>query len=661
MLEGFRFFAPRGELGEFNPEELQRRTSYSGQEKRAEDVSKYDSGFVYFNANTVNLDREKAAQQHDSQIEGLLLETANLNTKGRAQEHLEREADRQLALMLWQRGREFGFRLFDPLAALRNHSDLLLESKTDHQCSSETCHFFNLRRGVLFPDLYTRSILSVLGREKRPSRMVELEGLHFETMESSGLIYICKLTGAVHICNGECDAISVDITDECRGRFCVISGIFKGNLYDEMPSGRNVSISRQRIDSINAGHKRMMEVMAYRSYARAFDADRMDGDEEDDNPGEVEYANVPIEVVHEEKQIDEREKRAAEEENAPAAETDEVVETKQSTLINQDLVNEEEDGSREVNEEDKEFVEESSSDEENDGKKKKRKKRGPYNLDDLMVGAPAVTATAEMPRGSGEVVPKTIGNAFEMPSDPDARTEHFLKNPEQRQIDLMKLLGSLLDYQSHSEVWDIQLQQEGKRAQDQLLSYRRKHKYHQMTVSAQYVFLAAHVATYTAPMPVPRTPLLLPPYAALINKAWDMIVHSPYVRDYNKPRLIPNMTSTTLGLLYRMAQGPVIWDCSLSTLDLPVIPAGLEQLNLRNFKIEVIPHGGRLGVYLLPLEQLIYLNLKKKKKTQGFRCFNDCMVSTVDRLRQELFAGLKVDPYQAVLRYTSACVKLKCG
>lgn len=633
MLEGFRFFAPRvGELGDYNPEELQLEPSNFQANK-----------FVYFNANTEELNQAKVVQQHEQDLQQLLEEQAELASKvhGRERlerEKLEREADRQLALMLWKKGREFGFKLLDPLSALRNHCDILLDKEIDHECSSEKCNIFHLASRTRFPDLYTRSI--------RPGNMpidpdgFELEGLHFESLESSGKIYVCWNTGSVHICDRECAAISVDITDETRGYFCVISGQFKHNISDDMPSGRGVKISRHRIEAINAGHKRLLELHSFSSYATpAGDL----GYDDDDDPGpDLEYANAPQHVVQEECRIDRLVGAAEEKERIVEAESDEVV-SKRASLLEQALepVEEEE----EEEEDDRHPSEEEEEDDE------KAKKTNPD-------GTPVLPG---IPKGSGDIELTKIGGSELLPGDPDSRTAHFLKNPEQRQHDLMKLLGSLLEFQSHTEVWNIQLQQESKRAQDQLSSYRRKNKYRQMTVTEQYVFLAAHVATYTAPMPVPRDPLILLPYSGLILKAWDMMARSPYVRDYTKPRLIPNLTSMSLGLLYNMAQGPLIWDCSLSIEELRQIPRGLEDLPLRNLKVEVIPYGARLKIHLLPLEQLVYLNLNKKKKTQGLRCFIDCLASTVERLRQDLVTNLQSDPYEAVLSYANACDKLKCG
>jgi hypothetical protein len=652
MLEGFRFFATGEDVDSLranNPNRCDNNNSNSAvaAEKR----------FVYYNANAEELVREKMARQHEIDTQNLLQEHANAQADSRYQENLETESKQQLALMLWQKARQFGLRLMSPLSASRNHTDVLLDEDPEHQCSSEFCRFFHLKKGTLFPDLSTAMVTQPRTlRKPSTEKLMELCGMYFEPLVSSGLIYVCWSTGAVHICDQDCSARSVDITDETSGYFCVISGAYKSPILDDMPTGRNIQISRRRIESINKGHLEVLVSRAYRPQ-HGHQGHNDDADEDDEQP-DLEYTAVPAEVASEERLRDKKEEEA--EERTKPAETNNETEELASSKVKLDAILVEEENEEEEEEQEHpedEEIEDGSEDEEKDmmfGKKKKDEI--PQDTTDSSGGPPIPKGSAELELGKVKT-----SNAFELPSDPDARTAHFLKNMEQRQLELTKLVESLLEFQSRLHVWEIQLRQEAERAQSQLQSFRHKHKYRQMTLSEQHIFLTAHVATYTPPMPEPDEPASLKPYCNLITRVWEMMAHSPYVRDYNKQRLIPNLASTALGILYNMTQGPVIEDCSLSVRELPRIPPGLESLDVRNLKIEVIPHGANLGRFLLPLEQLSYLDLKKKKKTQGLRCFKDCLTSTVDLYRRELIEGLKSNPREAVIRYVNACDKLTFG
>lgn len=651
-MEGFRFFASGDELDPIG-----------GSGSNYYTASSSDKPSVYYNANAEELAQERLVRQHEIDTQALLQEHTDAHTDERYEQQLESEARSQLALMLWQKSRDFGFRFGSPLSAMKNHIDVLLDQDLEHECSGQVCRFFHIPKGTLFPDLNTAA-----SHRAAKSKQVELAGFFFETLESTGLVYICWSTGEVHICDRMCTALTVDILDETSGYFCAISGVHRSAILDDMPTGRNVTISRHRIELINKGHKTMLEkidshvrLLDIRAYnPRSRDQGHADEADEDDG-GEFEYAAVPAYVAAEERVLDEREQKAEETAAELVAETEELS-SKKATI--EAVLDENAPTDDDADEEpDKAAEEEEAADSDDEDTPedmmfgRKKKVLNPQQL--------AEKRGLLMPRGSGDVelagaAPKS-SNAFELPNDPDARTAHFLKNLEQRQFDLTKLVESLLEFRSRHMVWEIQLSQESARAQSQLQSYRHKHKYRQMTLSEQHIFLAAHVATYTPPMPDPEEPASLQPYCMLIMRVWEMMARSPYVRDYNKQRLIPNLASTALGVLYNMTQGPVIEDCSLSVRDLPHIPPGLEDLGVRNLKVEVVPHGENLGRYLLPLEQLVFLDLKKKKKTQGLRCFKDCLTSTVDLYRRELADGLRTDPRAAVIRYANACDKLKFG
>lgn len=647
--------------------------------------------FVYYNANRETLQQEKIDRQTEQDIQALIRLNSEQQGQQRYEAAIEWETQRLRALLLWLSAQEFGLRLYDPLSA-QKHADLLFQPRANHQCTSTQCMLFSVPKGQLFPNLYRR--LEPGEPVASTSSTLQLGGLRFGTITSSGLIFICRHTGQVHVCDGDCKTSTVDLEDESRGHFCAISGQLKAQIMSDLPVGRNIRISRARVDKLNSGHKAMMLLSVYTGDLGY--ADEGAGDDTPDDLADGEYTSAPSYVQRTEREEAERERKRMDQELEsdyvnPANEEQEIAAAANDGDANaaeeeiEELDPEADNELPDIREADEieELLDSQSSDDASEDLMGANV-QDPYLEVEKKKKAAAATAAVQsnssapelsIPRGSSD---KIIGpqqqqqqhapsvaqklTAFELPNDPDARTQHFLKNPEQRRTDILSLLDRLLSFQSQHSVWLMQLGQEAGRAVQQLTSYRRRHKHLQMPVSLQYVFLVAHATTYTAPRPVLRDPLPLQPYCDIITRAWNMIANSPYIRKYNKPRLIPNLVSTVLGLMYNMAQGPVIWDCSLSKAELARIPAGLEVLDVRNLKVPVLPYDPELNRRLLSVDQLHYLDLAKKRKTQGFRCFNDCLASTVEQLRRELAQGIQAGrTREALIHYVDACDRLNCN
>lgn len=639
--------------------------------------------FVYYNVNRETLQQEKIDKRAEQDIQALIRLNSEQQGQQRYDAAIDWEIQRLRALLLWISAQEFGLRLHDPLSALK-HEDLLFQPRVNHQCTSIQCMLFSVPKGQLFPNLYRR----LDSDEPATSSTIRLGGLQFGVATSSGLIFICRHTGQVHVCDGGCKTSTVDLQDESRGHFCAISGQLKAQIMSDLPVGRNIRMSKARVDKLNSGHKAMMLLSVYNGDSGY--ADEGAGDDTPDDLADGEYTSAPSYVQRKEREEAERERKRLEQElesdyvvpaeeqefAASAADDDGDVHgpaEEELEELDPEADNELPD-IREAGEFEELFDSQSSDDASED--LMGTVVADPYLEVEKKKNTAQSTPELSLPRGSSDKIigpqqqqhqqqqqtPAQKLTAFELPNDPDARTQHFLKNPEQRRTDILALLDRLLSFQSQHSVWLTQLGQEANRAAQQLTSYRRRHKHMQMPISLQYVFLVAHATTYTAPRPIPRDPLPLQPYCDIISRAWNMIANSPYIRKYNKPRLIPNLVSTELGLMYNMAQGPVIWDCSLSKAELPRIPPGLEVLDVRNLKVPVLPYDPELSRHLLSVDQLHYLELVKKRKTQGFRCFNDCLASTVEHLRRELAQGIQAGrTREALIHYVDACDRLSCN
>jgi len=305
------------------------------------------------------------------------------------------------------------------------------------------------------------------------------------------------------------------------------------------------------------------------------------------------------------------------------------------------------------------------------------------------VEEPAEAATTVTPTAAGAAVPgepspkkrklapgeqppaKRSGRAaFELPSNPDERTEHFLKNPEKRQAELTYLLHALLGYASKAALWEALLRQHSGAAHRVLTSYQRHAKRTTLTEFDAYLRWLAYVQHSLPPPPKYLPPLDLTLYHGVILKAWDVAAHSPYARDSTNARFVPNFVSIALAVLYCMAAGGYSHDCSLAPADLPLVPAEFEALDLRTLQVNLLPPGTKLAPHLLPVEELPALRgsltrplkIVAKQRSKGWRSLKECFATTVEQYRQQLRESLAAgaEPSAALTAYIRQCYSLSC-
>jgi hypothetical protein len=257
--------------------------------------------------------------------------------------------------------------------------------------------------------------------------------------------------------------------------------------------------------------------------------------------------------------------------------------------------------------------------------------------------------------------------AFELPTNPEERTAHFLKNLDKREQELGQLLQILLSYESKTELWKSQLMIQSKSAHEILISYQRRAKNVFLTEIDVYLRWLSYIALHVPPVPEFITPIDPQRYIGVIMKAWQLAAKSPYARDSLNNRFIPNFINISLAVLYTMASGGYSQDCSLSEEDLPVIPAEFAELDLRTLQFSILPNAPILHNHLISVDDLVAMKellvknvkISVKQKAKGWRSLKECISS----YRQTLLQDLKqpgVDISDPIRAYIQRCWGLMC-
>lgn len=589
----------------------------------------------WFNANKDLLLKDKSGKFESTELRDQLLNESARDSDTRLEAVEQDEVKSHFVLAALESAKEFGLRLKNPIRVL-DFVELLFESRQNHQCSNVLCSLFHVAGNTPYWDPYSN-----------------------QSKLSSGQVYVCRETGQTHFCNSDCTAAVADEYDEPGSYICVISGRLVGQVYDAMPQGKGVKLARTTIERYERSNRSRHQRNFY------------SGNQGDSDDESVDYAeDEPIKKLSDKEIVEEKEKKKRLEKKAKA----------EGWEPDEDAVNDSEDELEESSDNEDMWLKEveaaATFDIIPDTEQPVADTTAPGDVSTSMPGIPK--GSGPMARRRPITTPKVSGGnrpfAFaDTPADPDERTAHFLKNPDQRRVELDRLLDVLLSYSSHLTLWNHMAEQESDRAHAQFPAFVRRQGGRRISYHEVYNHWLAHMATYCPPLPVKQTPLDITNYRNLILKAWWIVAHSPYTRNIDRTRIVPNLTNICLGILYTMVDGPLNFDCSISPLDLPVIPKELEGMNLRHFFVGVLPKGtGILSRYLLAKELLKEMGkitrkkykLSVPKKAKGIRCFRDALTSTVEQYRDELRAELKkpdIDVSETVIAYVIRCQSLKCS
>lgn len=529
-----------------------------------------------------------------------------------SQKKLTDEVDATFDIMLYKNAMQYGLRLLNPRLAHR-YIQRLLERRQDHHCSYDICDIFHIPAGLRFPWYKTNSNLI-----------------------SSGIVFICRLTGSVHMCDSNCTTRYMDPENQSGGYVCEISHMVKGQYIDDLPQGKNVKISRQRIDHIETVHQQSISATNYAPQLGESDDENCDdyGEMEPEvqtkqkkkkdtkkNPGDPDKPDEVDDDEEEREPVDDEELILDIDIPDPLADLESVLHQPPLVPI----------GSVEIS--------------------RKRK------IDPVEIVEPA---------------PKKVSRpAFELPTNPEERTAHFLKNLDKREQELGQLLQILLSYESKTELWKSQLAIQSKSAHEILISYQRRAKNVFLTEIDVYMRWLSYIALHVPHVPEFIAPLDTHRYVGVIMKAWQIAARSPYARNSANTRFIPNFINISLAVLYTMASGGYTQDCSLSKEDVPEIPIELEELDLRSLHLNILPNAPILAKHLIhvgdlvAMKDLLVKNVKisAKQKAMGWRSLKDCISSTVENYRQTLFQELRLpdtNKTELIRAYIQRCCGLIC-
>lgn len=563
-------------------------------------------------------------------------------------EQEDAEGRAQLVLATLEAAFKFGLRLRNPLRVL-DFAPLLYNQKANHHCSSLSCEYFHLAKHTRYFDPYTNLPAT-----------------------SRGQYFICRSTGHVHRCVGFCEAaITNNNADVPDGYICAISNRFIAVFYDDMPSGKDVRMAPSTIER-------------YKNSNRIRSAMHRGHDDEADSEGDSQdyVEDAPIRKLSDKEKAEERKKQRRRErrvkESVAAGLGHDVVHSDSDIEESSDAADEwlEEPETKAATDAVPETADQMNTTMPqvpggSTGRRKTAPSAAPPSALLMQIPEVALGVLSPNPKATVNVV-DTEPLGSHLPSDPNERTAHFLANPEKRKVEIERLLAVLLSYTSHQALWIKIANQESDRAHSLYPAYLRRHGLEHSSYVDRYTHWMTHMATYCPPAPKRQDPLNITNYRNLILKAWWLVANSPYTRIAGRTRIIPNLTNICLGLLYTMIDGARNFDCSLNPISFPNIPTALEEVDLQNFFVGVLPSGIKvLKKYLLDmglLEEMAKITQKRyklsiPKKAKGLRCFRDAVISTIQNYRDELKSQLQAvgtNQIEAYLEYIAKCKLLAC-
>jgi hypothetical protein len=535
------------------------------------------------------------------------------------------------ALLLLELSWEYGLRLQNPLSALL-HEARLFQQKSHHFCSAALCSLFNIPKGTEFPLLNTT--------------------LH---LESSGVFYICRITGAVHVCRPgqSCNAMVLDPQHRDDGYTCDISCMFKSGIIDQMPpQRRDTQISYARLE-------KMTKAQNFKENVGLYEADG--GEDEFFEDGGV---------SDEEGGEDKTKKKK------PEAEQEDDSEVLAEGMDVENEVDEEEEAQDEV-------IEEVVPAKDGTGKTKKKDSTVLTEEQAILPEIPVLIKEMEpVVNGKRHTVdgveppskrPKNGNTTFRLgytiPEDPDERVAYFLKNLDKRAEEADRMIDVLTNYDTHLNIWLLQLHTHSEAAHGHIQRYERRNKYSAMSAVESNLRWTSYVLHHLPPRPDHFEPLPTVTYIEVVMKAWQTAVESPYIKYGDNKHFIPNFAKVCIAVLYQMASGGYIHDCSLTEDEFPSLPEQFEAL--RNFEITILLNAKKLHSCLVT-NQLID-NVKaavlraprvsKKQIAVGWRLLKECFSSAVHVYRSTLKTSLEQPDCNLETVYTTyikSCVALRC-
>ena len=560
-----------------------------------------------FNINAQCLAHLAQNKQTQRDIDSALSLGADLPTVLSADEQQELAA--QTLLLLWELSKPYGLRLRNPANAGK-HAHRLFEQRLRHRCSARICPMFHIPPGWQFP----------------------LLGTSDQVLHSSGIFYICRTTGSVHVCRPgqSCDAMVLDPLHRDDGYTCDISNMFKQGIVDQTPEQRrDTLVSYARIEKLSIAQR-------FAESRGQYDADAGDAyfEDEGEEPAESKQAGKGERQAPSGLDDDDEIGSASFDQEEPAVEDDEYVQP--------------------VEDEDA-----SAGAELEDGTVANGKRKKPPNNTSSPAASPA------------KKVKTSFRTTVLLPEEPEARIAYLLRNLDKRAVEADRLVDLLTNYDTHLSIWLWQLDAHSNAAHNMLQRYERRAKHTALTAVERNLRWTSYVLQYLPARPPYFDPLPTAPYVEVVIKAWQCAVRSPYICLSTDAHLMPNFTKVCVAVLYQMHSEGYVHDCSLGAVEFPDADLPEEFRFLREYEVRILVKATRLGSRLVSGQLIDSVRLavpraprvSRKQIAQGWRLLKECFASAVFQYRSELRAALaaqSMPPDAAYTAYLRACDGLRC-
>ena len=482
-----------------------------------------------------------------------------------------------------------------------------------HECSCRRCAQFELRKGTTYDDPQTG-----------------------EKHTSSGTIFVCRETGAVHYCpeDSHCDRTYINTNDRRQGYVCRITTRYKGTAVSRIPEyDEERKIATSRINKMKEAETRQEEDGNCQSEEEYDDDDGFDYDEEDDNAEDLaedaefalqrdEYgAEEPLsgdnaKLEHDFFQIDDLQRMRR---YAKLSGVDDILDY--VTELNR------------IKRKASPVTEDSPS-------KRQRKPRTPR---------PAMTA--------------------------DERSEHYLKNPEDRAKRIHDVFRLLTDNQNKILMYKAALQDLAKEANERVDSAKRKNVARELSSIECAAIWYSYVIPRLPPVPeLFEKPLDAELFERKIENAWRLAAGSPFGTEpqQNGRKRVLNIVKIAFGVLYLIADDRGYrLDCSLNKSVLREGEYRVGDVKLTKFKIRVLPASKLLPRYIISHTDLPTLHalvrnrvaFSEKSWFEGVRLFKTCVNSKHEVILNKLINALEQsdsDREQCLRDYIEECRSMIC-
>ena len=657
------------------------------------------NGQLFFNVNQVTISQQKNEKKVSFQTAKTLVDFSEKAVVSDVHKSIE-EQKAMFASMLWSKALRSGFKCSSFATSKHQLCEKFLQPMHGHRCSATSCPIWSLPKGTSF-----------LNPESN------------ETLVSSGDVFVCENTGAVHLCGSECNCRILHSKKDSW--ICAISSRSLAALIDVRPvNERGVLVSYKKLreyDDLQANYVQQgSDYQATKAgqangpiHATQSDVYNEVGEAEltvydDGGDGDAAYGgDYDGEDVEQAEKVARYKRKLAFKRTKVDSKNHEDHNTNDETPI----ILSEKKASRAAL-----LMGDDDSDVELDVELKSslqhRKKTTKQLFDRLQkvdVNTETLLGETEEPNKKDEQAPaeshakriKLSPEAGDQAKrtlisvtlsgivDPEERTNFLMKNLTKRHTQAVALVTTLTSYYTHLALWTDDLQISAHRASEALKRHRLRTRTDVLSGHEAFVMwyrmTTAKLNLWPAP---PEKPIVVETYVEVILRVWEMVANSPHIR-LSQNKVQPNFSRISLGVLYTMSTGGYRHNCTVDIQQHRFLGL-LDSEEFKNFKfmletVELLPPAGALKVHLVSLNSLPRIKnldlqgstLREMKTTfaaKGWRLVKNCFTTAIHECQKRLIERLDEleknllglppsrDMINAELdKYLKDCYQLRCA